>query len=643
MPSLRLANPRLPSWLSRQDDSVSPPPGFPSFDAGLFGSISPQPIGAGSSKTVHRAIYTGKRAGPLRTGETVALLYFKDSVSPDLGEYKIMAKAKAQHVTRYFGTLAPRPEDLRMCLVSDFAKEGSLLHFFECAAEDEIEVSLLHKLTIAKQAGEGLLSLHQHDLVHADVAARNVLVYAFDENNHHNTLVKLSDYGLVREKSDYTNVTAAKEEQHAVGEPAPLAPKWAAWESLTRDKFYPASDVWSFAVLIWEVLTEGWKPYCYVGDTKMAMISHLKVGHRLQRPDGVDDALWAVISQCWHEKRKDRPSLGAVLAQLAQSLEREAANRVAAKEASRWTLPGFDWHFGDIALTSELDAELQYRMVGAVGVADPRRGAEGPTASRLATAIEAFALTKGGRQGGSFCAKVTAITIAKNLNHVSAFNTRLRRLQTQQKEHPDEALFRGRWDKADDGSMLPDKILEEKRAVYKRLERHFAETGFSSHGGVKVVLMWHGVPSEQVADAILATGLSSRIKGITDEGFFGKGTYLTPQAEYATFLANGGRQMFAGQTFTLILCAVCIANAYPVTESEDYADGELISKFHYNYGYANTPKALKSGFDAHFVAISAANEYQAAIADIEYVDFDELVVASEEQVLPFAKVKITIP
>ena len=592
---------------------------------------------------MHRAIYTGDRAGSLRNGNTVALLYFKTAVGPDLGEYEVMSKAKAEHLTRFFGTLAPRPDDLRICLVSDFARHGSLLHFFECAESDEIEVSLLHKLTIAKQAGEGLLALHQHDLVHADVAARNVLVYEFDEHNHHNTLVKLSDYGLVREKSDYTDMAAASEEQHVVGEPAPMAPKWAAWESLTRDKFYPASDVWSFAVLIWEVLTKGWKPYGDVDNTKMAMINHLEEGHRLKRPKkDCDDALWAVMSLCWREKRKERPTLGAVLSQFAQSLEREAANRVAAEEASRWTLPGFDWHFGDIALTAELDAELQYSMVGDVAVANPRRGAEGPTASRLATAIEAFALTKGGRQGGSFSAKVTAITIAKNLNHVSAFNTRLHRLQTQQKEHPDEALFRGRWDKADDGSMLPDKILEEKRAVYKRLKRHFAETGFSSDGGVKVVLMWHGVPSEQVADAILATGLSSRIKGTTDEGFFGKGIYLTPQAEYATFLANGGRQMVAGQKFTLLLCAVCIANAYPITRSVDYDEALGISIFHFNHGKTGTPKALKSGFDAHFVAVSVNNKYQAA-NDIEDAHFDELVVASEEQVLPFAKVQIMIP
>ena len=591
---------------------------------------------------MHRAIYTGDRAGSLRNGNTVALLYFKNTVGPNLNEYEVMAKARAKHLTRFFGTLSPRPDDSRICLVSDFAQHGSLLHFFECADSDEIDVSLLHKLTIAKQAGEGLLSLHQHELVHADVAARNVLVYTFDEHNHHNTLVKLSDYGLVREKSDYTDMVAASEEQHVVGEPAPMAPKWAAWESLTRDKFYPASDVWSFAVLIWEVLTEGYKPYCDIGDTKMAMINHLKVGHRLQRPDGVDDALWAVMSQCWREKRKDRPTLDAVLAQLAQRLEMEAANRVAVEEAARWTLPGFDWHFGDIALTAELDAELQYRMVGAVGVADPYHSEEGSTASRLATVIEAFVFAKGGRRGADFRAKVICITIAKNRDHILAFNTRLRRLQTQRTSPSSGERFNGRWDTDDDGSTLLDAIVEERRAVYKRLERHFVETGFSSDGGAKMVLMWHGVPSEQDADAILATGLSSRVKNNTDGGYFGRGVYLTPQAEYAAFFANGQKWAEPGQTFTLLLCAVCIANTYPMTRSVDYAQGAASSKFHYNHGHANTPKALKSGFDAHFVAISVDNKYQAA-SNGQKVDFDELVVASEEQVLPFAKVKITIP
>ena len=578
----------------------------------------------------------------------MALLYFKNSVGPDLNEYRAMAVAKAKHLTRFFGTLAPGPGDPRVCLVSDFAQHGSLLHFFECADEDELEISLLHKLTIARQAGDGLHSLHQHDLVHADVAARNVLVYSFDATNHHNTLVKLSDYGLVREKSDYTDATSsATADQGIVGDSAPLAPKWAAWESLTKDKFYRASDVWSFAVLVWEILSEGEKPYQDVGNTISAMKKWLKSGHRLEQPDDADDALWTVMLQCWSGKRKERPSLDAVLTQLAQSLEQaavastakkldEATAKLKAMEAiqSAWSLPAFGWRSGAIALTPELDAELQYAVEGTVAVADPYSGEHGSKAQSLALAIETLA-GEGGAQGRPFMASVMAIAIAKNQDLIVAFNTRLRRLQTQREKNKGTELFNGRWDVG-----LSDAESEEKRAVYQRLERCFINTDFASQGGVKIVLMWHGVKSEAAADAILASGLSSRVSG-EDEGFFGKGVYLTSQAEYAAFYANNQNQPKRGETYTLLLCAVCIANAYPVTRRVDYSANSDISKFHFHHGDEHTAKALKGGFDAHFAAVSKAEGYQAATL-LEGADFDELVVASEEQVLPFAKVKVLI-
>lgn len=117
---------------------------------------------------------------------------------------------------------------------------------------------------------------------------------------------------------------------------------------------------------------------------------------------------------------------------------------------------------------------------------------------------------------------------------------------------------------------------------------------------------------------------------------------LTPEAEYAAFYANKQRPPKAGQTFTLLLCAVCTANPYPLTRSTDYdSDGGAISKFHYDYGAHGTAKALCSGFDAHFVAINTIEGWQAA-TNVADADFHEFVVGVEDQVLPFAQVLVTL-
>ena len=580
----------------------------------------------------------------------MALLYFKADISPDLYEYTAMMVVRAPHLARFYGTLRPGTGDARLCLVSDFAPHGSLLNFFEFAEEKGITVSTFHKLEMARQAGDGLLSLHQHDLVHADVAARNVLVYRFDVSDHHNVLVKLCDYGLVRPKSQYTDITG---KFAANGEPRLLAPKWAAWESLKKDKFYRASDVWSFGVMLWEALTECDEPYVDVPSTPSAMITHLSEGHRLARPKNCDDALWELMCHCWHEKRTDRPDLEEVLRKITQNLHAQAvaaATAAAAAEAKEakaslaalkaaqeaWTLPGFGWRRGNIALTPALDADVQYTVTAGPPSADLLASTVGPNAERVADAIEDMVTRAGGPRGDRYrTAVVTNVLLSKNHDLIASFNKRLQRLCMQRQTNQNSPLFNGCW-----GDGLSGTDLTEKETVYARLEKHFASTEVGAGPGAKVVLMWHGVPNEDVADAILATGLSSRVSG-DDQGYFGKGVYLTFESACAGYYANRQRRPQTGQRLTLLLCAVCLANPYPVTRSVDYVGNLNISKFHYNFGEPGTAKALKGGFDAHFAAVRMSEEWQAA-SNVAEADFHELVVSDEQQVLPFAKVTFTV-
>lgn len=242
----------------------------------------------------------------------------------------------------------------------------------------------------------------------------------------------------------------------------------------------------------------------------------------------------------------------------------------------------------------------------------------------------------GGPQGGRYrAALVTNVLLSKNQDLITSFNKRLQRLCVQRQTNQNSPLFNGCW-----GDGLSGTDLTEKQAVYARLEQHFASTDVGAGPGAKVVLMWHGVPNEDVADAILATGLSSRVSG-DDQGYFGKGVYLTFESACAGYYANRQRGPEPGQRLTLLLCAVCLANPYPVTRSVDYDSSLNISKFHYNFGVPGTAKALKGGFDAHFAAVRMSEEWQAA-SNVAEADFHELVVYDEQQVLPFAKVTFTV-
>ncbi|XP_065897243.1 tyrosine-protein kinase receptor-like isoform X2 [Dysidea avara] len=99
---------------------------------------------------------------------------------------------------------------------------------------------------IANDIASGLEYLTTNKYVHRDVAARNCLI-------GENFTAKLSDFGLARgvhEKDYYKVVTSAV-----------LPVRWLAPESLLYGKFTSASDVWSYGVLVWEIMTFGETPY----------------------------------------------------------------------------------------------------------------------------------------------------------------------------------------------------------------------------------------------------------------------------------------------------------------------------------------------------------------------------------------------
>lgn len=318
--------------------------------------------------------------------------------------------------------------------------------------------------------------------------------------------------------------------------------------------------------------------------------------------------------------------------------------------AQSWTKAGFSWAKNDIKLTLELDTALGYSVSSRTGVTDVSHAilhtdSNSIAARKCAQSIEAFVIDNGGIKGGPFAARVEKITIFKNKSLINAFNERMSLSSIQRNQ---SAFDFSSWDV---GSSDTEFLL--KQEFYNRLEGFLAESDDQAQPpNVNVTLMWHGVPSDEVADSIFRSGLSSRVSASTDQGFFGKGIYLTPEAEYAAFYANKQQRPKGDETYTLVLCAVCFASAYPVTRGVDYApdaaNGNLVScKYSYSFGAHNTPKALKPGHDAHFIAISVAppdtndKPYQTA-KEAACVDYHELVVSEESQVLPFAKVLIRV-
>ncbi|XP_020616009.1 tyrosine-protein kinase receptor Tie-1-like [Orbicella faveolata] len=85
-----------------------------------------------------------------------------------------------------------------------------------------------------------------------------------------------------------------------------LPVKWTAYEALLFGTYTTQSDVWSYGVLLYEILTVGGSPYPGIHARQIAR--KLQEGFRMPKPKHVDNKLYQIMLKCWEENPSDRPT-----------------------------------------------------------------------------------------------------------------------------------------------------------------------------------------------------------------------------------------------------------------------------------------------------------------------------------------------
>ncbi|KYN44237.1 Tyrosine-protein kinase RYK, partial [Trachymyrmex septentrionalis] len=142
--------------------------------------------------------------------------------------------------------------------------------------------------------------LHGRGLLHRDIAARNCII------EPGSLRVRLADAALARDlfPQDY----------HCLGDNENRPIRWMALESLQRNEYSTATDVWAFGVFLWELATLGQQPYVEVDPFEM--MACLRDGYRLAQPRPCPDELFACMEACWLSPPRDRPTMPQLLAYL---------------------------------------------------------------------------------------------------------------------------------------------------------------------------------------------------------------------------------------------------------------------------------------------------------------------------------------
>ncbi|XP_055846704.1 protein sevenless [Episyrphus balteatus] len=234
-----------------------------------------------------------------------------------LQEAHLMSHFKHENIVKLIGVCF----DLEsMCIIMELMEGGDLQTYLR---ESRPSMGKPGTLTLLELVGmcldvcTGCRYLEDLQFLHRDLACRNCLVSSVDPQYR---VVKIGDFGLARDiyKCDYY-----RKEGEGL-----LPVRWMAPECLVDGVFTSQSDIWSFGILLWEILSLGQQPY--PAQSNLEVLNFVKEGGRLEKPQDCPEKLYNLMIECWSHDPQDRPTFQKCLTEL-MSVKVEALNKLHTK------------------------------------------------------------------------------------------------------------------------------------------------------------------------------------------------------------------------------------------------------------------------------------------------------------------------
>ncbi|KAM4795875.1 tyrosine-protein kinase Lck [Rhinophrynus dorsalis] len=236
-------------------------------------------LGAGQFGEVWMGFYNGHTKVAIKSLKQGTM-----SPAAFLAEANLMKQLQHPRLVRLNAVVTQEP----IYIVTEYMENGSLVDYLKTPEGSRLNMYKL--IDMSAQVAEGMAFLERKNYIHRDLRAANILV-------SESLCCKIADFGLARviEHNEYTAREGAK---------FPI--KWTAPEAINYGTFTIKSDVWSFGILLSEIITYGRIPY--PGMTNPEVIERLEHGYRMPQPENCPTGLYDLMLCCWKESPEERPT-----------------------------------------------------------------------------------------------------------------------------------------------------------------------------------------------------------------------------------------------------------------------------------------------------------------------------------------------
>ncbi|KAH9518962.1 hypothetical protein Btru_008795, partial [Bulinus truncatus] len=269
-------------------------------------------VGKGHYGVVYKAVYKhtdSDKQADVAVKTLLACRSEAEALQQFLQDVAMVRDLSHPHLLRVVGAVVSASDD--PIVVMPFMATEDLGSYVREPAKT---LSLTDLLVYCNQIADAMAYLEHLRIIHRNLAARNCIII---EEDGKPASIKLTDYVVTSSLFSHNFYLA---EDGTVSELV----RWMAPETIAEFAFTSKSDVWSFGIVMWEVLTRGVEPYPNTSPKEVTL--QIKEGKRLPKPKSCPENIYQLLLSCWTSAPSDRPTFVNILECLAPYVVNDEKN-----------------------------------------------------------------------------------------------------------------------------------------------------------------------------------------------------------------------------------------------------------------------------------------------------------------------------